>query len=571
MKYTLSGRDQDQVERMLHLGILILQKLNVQFTRDYLQESIVKCYDLIFNSSSETAENNDEVADRNDPSNLALALLEALKKYNIKYTVVEEPVVSKDSALIVIRSGATDNESFNDLVHLHSPWGERSEDAVQTYVLLKKTEFSREPYYEFNYKRQRLSNLSQVLSGSIVTIALAAALYIGFSNLQLAVWLPELLILGLGIFLSYNIFLLDKTNKANSYLVKRFCSNSNNKTGCKDVLASKGSKLFGVISMTDIGMVYFGSLFTFLLFSILTSRYAENLGLFFWCAALPVGFTFYSIYYQLSVIKKVCVLCMFVQALLWIHFAYFLFITRNSGIPAIDMAGAVQLALVALGVAIIYSLFEKTTGLQRSVTQLSLKAYNNKNNLDYFDADVNRQKAFNEPELGGMTTFGNMESTVRLTGIISLACAPCGEMFKRLLSLANWFEDGIYIRIIFKGDELTGPLVRHVLYLSLLKDEKEIVAFVNRWFAFLEERSAKGDKLADIIQRWTSENQMMKADPELKFIYDSYLDWANNQFIPYTPLLALNNRLLAETYYDTDILKNIIEKKLEENTVLEEA
>lgn len=88
--------------------------------------------------------------------------------------------------------------------------------------------------------------------------------------------------------------------------------------GCDDIMSMKVSKLFGVISWSEVGLGYFGvSLATLLLFPHLWGA----LALFNACC-LP--YTVWSITYQKFIAKRWCTLCVGVQTTLWLLFFCYL-------------------------------------------------------------------------------------------------------------------------------------------------------------------------------------------------------------------------------------------------------
>lgn len=118
-----------------------------------------------------------------------------------------------------------------------------------------------------------------------------------------------------GIYLSY--LLMQKTLGIHTAAGDRVCGVLE-KGGCDDVLSLKVSKLFGVISWSEVGMGYFSvSLATLLVFPHLWGA----LALFNLCC-LP--YTVWSITYQKFKAKRWCTLCVGVQSTLWLLFFCYL-------------------------------------------------------------------------------------------------------------------------------------------------------------------------------------------------------------------------------------------------------
>ena len=574
MNYTLSGKEQEKIYFLTHLGKEILKKLNVRFSVLYLQRAIITSYSLIF-ESKHNADKADEiaVADPDDPSNLSIVLLEALKVYNVKNYIVDEPLFSSESALLTILAANGAGSNYKELISVGEP-GEGTvpgqvQGEVENYVLIRGTSFSGEPGYDTNRKKQQVNNIMASLSLLIILSSITTAVVKGVSNFPVIVWLPELLILASGIFVSYNLFLLDKTRYRNSYLVKKFCSGNGNKDGCLGVLSSKGAKLFGAISMTDIGALYFGSLFVFLLLSLLNNSYDQDAGILFWASVVPLPYTLYSIYYQLRVVKKVCVLCMTVQVLLWIHFLYFLCIAPSIHIIPV-LISIIRFAVVLLLSGSVYILFDRITKLSSLSAKLSLEIERYKNDVDYFDIALQREQAFNVRDLPGSITLGNPGLPVTLTGVLSLSCVACANMLEWLKNLSEWFENSVCINILIKADELSDTIAKDILHMTLQGEKQQALAYLDRWFTFLTQEIEKNVSPGEIVKAWLDKNGIEHHCREVGPVFTVHVRWYGEQSIPYTPLLMYNGNVLPRSYYDLETLKNMLEKKLEQEGVTEE-
>ncbi len=112
----------------------------------------------------------------------------------------------------------------------------------------------------------------------------------------------------------------------NNSLVQKLC-NTSKKTSCQTVLDSKASKLFGWLSLSELGLVYFaGGFFVLLIssFSVVSIQIPTFLA---WLSALALPYTLFSVYYQKFVVKQWCPLCLgvlvvcVVLILLWLDFA----------------------------------------------------------------------------------------------------------------------------------------------------------------------------------------------------------------------------------------------------------
>lgn len=126
------------------------------------------------------------------------------------------------------------------------------------------------------------------------------------------------------------IFLfIQQTDKYNIF-VKRLCSanNGKSKVDCSSILDFKDAYFLGIVSWTDMGVVYFVALLLLILFFPFdVARTAINI-----LSIMSLGYVCYSITYQKFVAKKWCTLCLSVQAVFM-----FLFILSLCTFKTIDI------------------------------------------------------------------------------------------------------------------------------------------------------------------------------------------------------------------------------------------
>lgn len=151
----------------------------------------------------------------------------------------------------------------------------------------------------------------------LLAIVFAGAYFYITRGLWHSVWASALAAFCLGgIYLSF--LLMQKNLGIHTAAADRVCGVLE-KGGCDDIMSLKVSKLFGVISWSEVGLGYFSvTLATLLLFPHLWGA----LALFNLCC-LP--YTVWSISYQKFVAKRWCTLCVGVQTTLWLMFFCYLF------------------------------------------------------------------------------------------------------------------------------------------------------------------------------------------------------------------------------------------------------
>lgn len=171
---------------------------------------------------------------------------------------------------------------------------------------------------EPGWKSHRFQELVAAATKWVLLFTLLVA--VGYFFVTRGLWqhistiLLTVLYLG-GIYLSY--LLMQKNLGISTKAGDRVCGVLQ-KGGCDDIMSLKVSKLFGVISWSEVGLGYFSvSLATLLMFPHLWGA----LALFNLCC-LP--YTVWSITYQKFIAKRWCTLCVGVQSTLWLLFFCYL-------------------------------------------------------------------------------------------------------------------------------------------------------------------------------------------------------------------------------------------------------
>lgn len=343
---------------LYRLAKVCLQKLKVNYTTVFLKDAISHTYSLMLEAeyTDEHNRNKVTVADKEDPSNLAIVLLEVLKKYHVKHEVSTIYTDRPKGVCLLVLSSNDKHHNYRDLLSLENSTGGYNGKTIENRVLLKTNEFTGEPGYKLNRNRENLNNIFLVSFSIFLIAILGTTLYRGMLYYPPELWLPPLALLLTGCIVCYHLYKLEKSNTYASRLLKKMCSGKK-EFDCKGVISSTGSRLFGIVSQTDIGILYFSSMLSLLLFALFENTYEQVSGLLFLAAVLPLPYTLFSIYYQLRIIKKICMLCLMTQFILWSQFAYFMLMRQHMDIHGISLEMAAQAGVIPGILCLIYFSF----------------------------------------------------------------------------------------------------------------------------------------------------------------------------------------------------------------------
>ena len=171
---------------------------------------------------------------------------------------------------------------------------------------------------EDNYRENKFNDFIEKLRYpfSIITFLLIIYYTLFFSqdnlmNLFSFFFLTKLM--GIMASLPLMIRLFDKKNQ----FVKRLCATNNieSKANCSSILDSPNAFLFKVITWSEVGFIYFTSMFLFLL----SFRRPESGIIVSSVSILVSPYIIYSIYYQWRIAKIWCRICLMVQLILFVE------------------------------------------------------------------------------------------------------------------------------------------------------------------------------------------------------------------------------------------------------------
>jgi uncharacterized membrane protein len=241
--------------------------------------------------------------------------------------------------------------------------------------------------------------------------------------------------LGIGISIPLLIQLIDKNN----LFVKKLCSSNSpkSKVNCSSILDSPGAYFLGVFAWSEIGFVYFTSLFFYLLF--VPNVHAVLLVSVL--AVLAAPYTVYSIYYQWRIARRWCRLCLFVQAVLLLELllAVIFFTAYYPYFTLVTSQAIATLALISVVILSIYSLLKPILVDWKSYKDQFSKLNKIKLDAKVFHLLLKKQRPINRTGISPIQ-FGNPEGNHQITIISNPSCRPCIEMHQKLFKILKTKE-----------------------------------------------------------------------------------------------------------------------------------
>lgn len=322
-------------------------------------------------------------------------------------------------------------------------------------------------------------------------------------------------------------------------LVRQICGLNSKKVNCNAVLDSPQSSFLG-ISWTIYGISFMGILFTL---QVLFLGSLSHIYLSVLLSLLVFPYIFFSLYYQSSVIKQWCPLCLAVQSILLINaFIACLFIYSHGphfnyiSVHSIILSLIFALVFVATAYLLIPVLKEAKEG--RIINRRWKKLHNNP---AIFETLLSRSKRVLAPIDNLGILVGNPNAKNELVKVCHPYCGPCSLAHSELMDMLKDNEN-IRLRIIFTSsgeeyDSSTAP-VRHFLGIHEKYGGHFVHQALNDWYL------SKDKNYKSFALRYPMNGELMNQSHKIEQMYN----WCQSMKIKGTPTFFINGYELPEHY-----------------------
>ncbi len=399
---------------------------------------------------------------------------------------------------------------------------------------------------EKNERSKQKSLQKQKINYTLILSVLLVTFYISTTSDSLLKSIYFMLSL-LGIYTSY---LIVKEKLALDGHLSKFCKISK-KTDCQSVLNSKEAKIFNVIDLSDVSIIYFSFI------SIIFIVY-PNIIFFKALSILSLPLIIYSIYNQYFKIKKWCPFCMIIALVLLLQFTI-LVITPSEEKPSLLMLlpTLLLLSLITITWINLKKLFmTKVKNKELRIENLSFKR-NHHLFLPYYKSlPLIATKKDSIVDI----SIGNPNALVRILAITNPFCEPCFETHNILMRSLKKYENQILVIFRFfvpykNRDNLQTQIAERLMDLFLNEKDCFEEAF-QHWYSKVS------------IQEWF--NKWGKCENEtINDTLKHQQQWCLNINIDQTPAILINEKLFPKFYAPEDInhfIKPIIDYEKQNKT-----
>lgn len=419
-----------------------------------------------------------------------------------------------------------DKEISLDLDEFYSLWS-------GIVLLVERNEDSIEPDYKLHLIKE---SYHKILQYSFILLVMTISVYLFFiNNTYKSISLSLLLIINI-IGLSIGYLLLLKQTKTQSKYADAVCSFLK-KGDCNNILESSASKLFGIISWSEVGFSYFISNIVIL---IAVPSLISYLALINICV-LP--YTLWSVWFQKFRAKQWCPLCLSVQLILWLIFSDNL-VTGVLSEFEIDLNNIFLCIIIyAFPYVVTDLILPKISEAKRSIrTRQEINSLKMKDEV--FLALLKEEAHYKVNKETSSILFGNKNAKNLITILSNPHCNPCASMHKRVEKMVELYKHEICIQYIFtafdKELEISNKFLIAV-YLNRAYDE--VKSIYEEWY-----RSKKYDS-DNYIKGF---NMNLEADNIAREFYNHQV-WIKETKLVATPTILFNGYEIPICYQLEDM------------------
>lgn len=400
-------------------------------------------------------------------------------------------------------------------------------------LLAEKTKETSESGYRSNIVKELFHNILCILG----FILIVSGLFFFIIQNNIYKDAPSMIMLAInsvGIYISY-LLLLKQMHIQNKY-VDKICTFLK-KGDCNNVLESAGSKLFGLISWSEVGFSYFISNFFILLaISRLLSYYAV-------INILALPYTIWSIWYQKFRTKQWCPLCLSIQVLLWILFILNLSFGNitaiHFSISDIYLCAMIYL-MPFIVVDMLYSKYKEasmSTQIRQEINSLKMKD-------EVFLTLLAKQPYYEVSKKNSTILFGNKDAKNIITILTNPHCNPCAIMHKRVEAFANETGDKVCIQYIFSAFNRELEISNKFLIAAYLnKADNDIAKIYDEWYS-----STK-----NISNNYIKKFNFNLESREIEEEFEKHQAWIAKANLHATPIILFNGYEIPNIYQIEDL------------------
>lgn len=340
--------------------------------------------------------------------------------------------------------------------------------------------------------------------------------------------------------LIFSFFSMMRLLGVNFYFLNKLCGDFERKYNCDSVIASKGAYVIGDITWSDIGIIYF---ICMLLICMLA--FDENLLIYIVTSLGTVPYIFYSVYYQMYVLRSWCLLCIIVQIVFLLALILSCLLLFSSKFSSFSIVNTIPIILIVLVVLIGYLCIKY---LLKSIMLYKNEAISYRNfKLQYAETCffVSGQRII----LPNTIVF-HQDAKTRISIVFSFGCTPCVYKLSEIIRIIE-NEPNVAIEFIFYSNskrlKLELPLILYFMNLYFTRNEQKFLDELRQYVVNYPSSKKK------FVGLWFNNE---KVNEKLRCGVKEHFKWCVLNNIRMTPTYLLNGRFV-DGHYTLEEIKRI--------------
>ncbi len=376
------------------------------------------------------------------------------------------------------------------------------------------------------FKKMKIPfSLVEIILLSILTLFYLINNYFSpfLGKLSLAVFILSLI----GFIFSFKI-IKEKNNFSKYNTTSRLCK-VHSSISCSSVLNSEYSKINKWVDFSDLPIIYFSSITIYQLYIVTGYKEIIILSLFL------IPFILFSIWVQKVKIKKWCIICLFISAVV-ISLSSLIFINGFD----LSIKNLIYLTLITLTVGLFALKFKRINHINASLYDDNIELRRFKRNFELFNYLAKPVKLENELNNFDKLIIGEQNTAITLTLILSLNCNHCYTTYINAKELQNKYSEILNVEIFFNLDPNHKTFddlhLISTLYEIKKTDKTEVINALDDWFV-------KKRTFADWKRKWGKNKENLQVE-----FLEAHYYWCIENGFNYTPVILINNKIYPDGY-----------------------
>ena len=309
---------------------------------------------------------------------------------------------------------------------------------------------------------------------------------------------------------------------ANSRFLHRFC-HIGKTIDCNEVLHSKGSHIIGM-GLGELSLLYFSALLSFTLICP-----HEFYCISIICSIIAIGFTLYSVIYQLFIIRKGCMLCMLINLIVWSS-CVILYIQKGQFNKEFSLSAMLSFTAIACICLTGWLQIKALLKIKEEGKQFKVQ-FSNLLNPDNF-----QKLLFAETQIGAMVNkeialHNQISSTTQLMIVTNPNCKNCARIHSHIKEIASNVSISLVL-LTFPKDGIGEKVAKTIIAAYRTDGWEKAITALEEWY---KNHKIKGiDKYAI-----TAEEQRIWKQQQI---------YCSQQHISQTPSMIIDGYYVPEFY-----------------------